>query len=110
MTDQDPELQALIDAPTDWQQIATDAAWRVEELGSENSRLVSDMKTVNEVTRKTVEYLKATIQRVRDLHAPDAVFTDTCSECSDYGTDEHPAGRMVEHPCPTLKALEGDQA
>lgn len=51
---------------------------------------------------------EATIQRVRDLHAPDAVFTDTCSECSDYGTDEHPPGRYVSHPCPTIQALEGD--
>lgn len=76
---------------------------RVEELETENSRLVSDMKTVNEVTRKTVEHFKATIQRVRDLHPP-----RPNSMSALYPTPLCACGK--NYPCPTTQALEGDPA
>lgn len=84
---------------------------RIEDLETENSRLVSDMKTVNEVTRKTVEHFKATIQRVRDLHAPEDVCANfqhtrlgtVCPDCYTYCSS-----CQQHYPCPTIRTLEGD--
>lgn len=120
MTDQDPELQALIDAPTDWQQIATDAAWRVEELEAENARLkgrrrerrkderkslIEEMEETSEgraimrnaeysIAYEHVEELEATIQRVRDLHSPIPTEAITASDCVNEDCDH-------EDGCPT---------
>lgn len=44
-----------------------------------------------------IDNLEATIQRVRDLH------WETLGECAACSLDS-----STPHPCPTLKALEGD--
>lgn len=49
----------------------------------------------------------AAVARVREIHAPDSVVSDACSECSDFGTDEHPVWLGVPWPCPTVAALDG---
>lgn len=51
--------------------------------------------------------LKAQIERVRGLHKPEHLHdTPLCVECSDFGADDHPAGALIEYPCPTIKALD----
>ena len=45
--------------------------------------------------------LEAAVERVRALHEPIAKDIPKCVECKDY------AGHHVDHPCPTLRALEG---
>ena len=45
--------------------------------------------------------LTAAVERVRALHEPIARDILKCVECKDY------AGHHVDHPCPTLRALEG---
>ena len=48
-----------------------------------------------------VERLQAAVERVRALHEPIAKDIPKCVECKNY------AGYHVDHPCPTLRALEG---
>lgn len=54
--------------------------------------------------------LEAAIQRVRDLHvAVEIEPSDTiCKECSFRLPNGRYFGKIVECPCPTIKALEGD--
>ena len=56
-----------------------------------------------------VERLQAQIDAVKALHCQDAVQPRYCAECSDFGTDQFPAGELIEWPCPTIRALGGDQ-
>ena len=63
-------------------------------------------------SRTSVPRMVKALEAVLENHQPDAVFKDMCSTCSDFGTDEYPAGRMVEHPCADVlaitAALEGE--
>lgn len=49
----------------------------------------------------------AAIERVRALHRRDSVLSDYCGECSDFGSDQHPPGQLIEWPCSTVAALDG---
>ncbi len=57
-----------------------------------------------------VKRLQAQIDAVKALHCQDAVQPRYCAECSDFGTDQFPAGELIEWPCPTLLAFHGDKA
>lgn len=59
----------------------------------------------SDVWQGRAERAEARIAEAAKLHEPDAVFKQFCSECSDFGTDEYPAGLMVQFPCPTAIAL-----
>lgn len=57
-----------------------------------------------------VKRLQAQIDAVKALHCQDAVQPRYCAECSDFGTDQFPAGELIEWPCPTLLAFHGDES
>ena len=57
-----------------------------------------------------VKRLQAQIDEVKALHCQDAVQPRYCAECSDFGTDQFPAGELIEWPCPTLLAFHGDES
>ena len=57
-----------------------------------------------------VKRLRAQIDAVKALHCQDAVQPRYCAECSDFGTDQFPAGELIEWPCPTLLAFHGDES
>jgi len=80
------------------------------------------MRFTTEYVRKALERLKiaeSAIQRVRELHKPyedtnqhyvkDSVLhgvTIWCLECSvEQGMEEY----LTPYPCPTIKALDGEQ-
>lgn len=75
----------------------------IEELEAENERLMQDMKTVNEVTRNTVNGYRATLQRVRELHAREVIAVHEsgpetwCPTCQQH------------YPCSTIQALGDTQ-
>lgn len=48
-----------------------------------------------------VERLQAAVERVRALHQPIAKDIPKCVICKNYDSYH------VDHPCPTLRALEG---
>lgn len=50
---------------------------------------------------------RATIERVRELHLQDDVYT--CVTCCEPIENQHGDNEMVSHdwPCPTLQALDG---
>jgi hypothetical protein len=50
--------------------------------------------------------LRADIDRVRALHVPHAC--GHCIECSAWTDDGHMSD--IRHPCPTLRALDGEDA
>jgi hypothetical protein len=54
----------------------------------------------------------AAMQRVRDLHRPWTTVHGThCNECSHLGVEGTAlVGRVVDMPCPTLRALDGNSA
>jgi hypothetical protein len=56
--------------------------------------------------------LAAAMQRVRDLHRPWVTVHGThCNACSHLGVDGTAmVGRVVDMPCPTLRALDTDSA
>lgn len=93
MTKPDATHIAAFDPPTVLALIA-----RIEKLEAENTLLVSDMKTVNEVTRNTVENLKATVQCVRDLHSRVDVWNE-CAVCTEHA-------EALPYPCPTIQEWE----
>ena len=62
----------------------------IEELKSE----------INVLTFKSQEYLSA-IQRVRELHKQ---VGNVCHTCSTFDT-----AYLTLYPCPTIKALDGEQ-
>ena len=62
---------------------------------------------------KEIEWLRAelaathaAIDRVRALHVPHAC--GHCIECSAWTDDGHMSD--IRHPCPTLRALDGEDA
>lgn len=55
----------------------------------------------NDMAARIVE-LEAAVERVRALHQPIAKDIPKCVICKNYD------GRHVDHPCPTLRALDGD--
>ena len=57
-----------------------------------------------------VKRLQTQIDAVKALHCQDAVQPRYCAECSDFGTDQFPAGELIEWPCQTLLAFHGDES
>jgi hypothetical protein len=56
-----------------------------------------------EYALEEINFLKASIQRVRELHVPKE-YENTCKTC-----DKTDMGVTVPYPCPTIKALDGEQ-
>ena len=58
-----------------------------------------------------VRRLQDAVERVRALHVPVEVEpSDTiCRECSLRLPNGRYFGKLVEHPCPTITALDGDK-
>ena len=53
---------------------------------------------------KQIEKYKAQVERVRELHKESGGY---CNYCADIGSCCNP--KEFEYPCPTIKALDGDQ-
>lgn len=56
--------------------------------------------------RTALPLRNAQMRAVLALHKPDTVMTSYCEECSDFGTDDYPAGELIEYPCATVRAIE----
>lgn len=72
----------------------------------ERKRIAEDIRAL----LVEVKRLQAQIDAVKALHCQDAVQPRYCAECSDFGTDQFPAGELIEWPCPTLLAFHGDES
>lgn len=83
-----------------------EAVARAEKAEAENCRLrvTWDKSGKNDLIARA-EKAEASIERVRELHVPkkvwesDRSYTLICAEC-----------RLESHPCPTIRALGGDQS
>lgn len=53
-----------------------------------------------------VARLHAVETTVRDLHVADSIFPESCTECSDYGTDDNPSYFLAPWPCATRRAVD----
>ena len=80
-----------------------------EEMQEEIKRLREQLYLANESATSSSAHaatLRAAIERVRALHAPIEIaskkFCDECNNETEYW--------VVPHPCPTLRALDGEDA
>ena len=76
----------------------------------QNATLIRLLKEETAALQSEVKRLQAQIDAVKVLHCPDAVQPQYCTECSDFGTDQFPAGELIEWPCPTIQALGGGES
>lgn len=77
----------------------------------DNQQIAKTMENILIVFNEALEGRNA-IQRVRELHSPHKfdVLLDiyVCNECSQI--NEHGMNIFgIEYPCPTIKALDGEQ-
>ena len=69
---------------------------------SDNKAFVTELLSAQIASLNTENgALTAAVERVRALHQPIAKDIPKCVICKNYD------GRHVDHPCPTLRALEG---
>ena len=78
------------------------------------SRLRNELHQIEALRRKAeirCESLEAQIDAVRELHYPVEIEpSDTiCGECSYQLPNGRYLGKVVEYPCPTIRALGGEQ-
>lgn len=81
----------------------------IGQLEEEIERLNKTIVTLladNDSLRTTVDKLHTAIERVRELHSP--VRYDLGIPCCEVCIDSY--GDPREHPCPTLRALDGEDA
>ena len=88
------------------------SAWMYDEIGQLEEEIERLDKTIvtlladNDSLRTTVDKLRGAIERVRALHASVEIgFGPICDECSSASD-----GWIVPYPCPTLRALDGEDA
>lgn len=78
-------------------------AWELASIGDIK---IIDTEQIKAVLKLALEQQEA-ITRVRELHNPETKLFDeqriVCYECIDY------YGDPTDYPCPTIKALEGEQ-
>jgi hypothetical protein len=63
-----------------------------------------DAELIEDFKSEAYEYKQA-IERVRKIHTPFWLDEPHCSECHSYEVDEN----YALYPCPTIRALDGDQ-
>jgi hypothetical protein len=72
-----------------------------------NKELKDTLTALTDSYKIEIRYLDEAIQRVRDLHVAD--YDNACQICIkglDYDSYE---AIYEEYPCPTIKALDGEQ-
>ena len=84
--------------------------WYDEEQCDKDAEFIAHAPEDIRALLAEVKRLQAQIDAVKALHCQDAVQPRYCAECSDFGTDQFPAGELIECPCPTLLAFHGDES
>ena len=79
---------------------------------SNMSNLHIELQECSQQLRDYVFYGEEAIQRVRELHKLTTENNAACGElncCGEYEEWEQCADCQCEYPCPTIKALDGEQ-
>lgn len=84
--------------------------WYDEEQCDKDAEFIAHAPEDIRALLAEVKRLQAQIDAVKALHCQDAVQPRHCAECSDFGTDQFPAGELIEWPCPTLLAFHEDES
>ncbi len=80
----------------------------ITDIRHPDAELIAAARTAVPELIERVEAAEKRIAAVEALHAPDTVMRDYCAECSDFGSDQHPVGQLIEYPCSTIRALSGE--